>query len=216
MQEEEWVLGSDEAGYGAYAGPLVVAAVCVRRAWQPTVKVRDSKKLTEAEREASFTGLLQDAQVVFSVVSVLPEAIDQQGLYRALLGAHTEAQANCFIAAGKPESVERIVDGVIPIELARSLPKADQLIPACSAASIIAKVTHDREMAKMAVLYPDYGFASSQGYGTKAHEEALDRLGPCAIHRRCFAPVARALDKFARKGAPDIFDLMDELSKEHE
>jgi ribonuclease HII len=193
VQEEEWVLGSDEAGYGAYAGPLVVAAVCVRRAWRPTVKVGDSKKLTEAERETSFTGLIQDPQVVFSVVSVLPEAIDQQGLYRALLGAHTEAQANCFIAAGKPESVERIVDGVIPIDLARSLPKADQLIPACSAASIIAKVTHDREMVRLDPLHPGYGFAQHKGYGTRAHEDALDRLGVSSIHRKSFDPVARVI-----------------------
>lgn len=188
---QEFVLASDEAGFGAWAGPLTVAAVLVPRTWTPTVKVRDSKTLSEAVREASFQGLLSDPSVIHVILSVDPEAIDTEGVYPALLRLHTEAQEQAFLAAGRPQNVERIVDGVIPVPLARSLPKADKTIPACSAASIFAKVTRDREMTRFDALHPGYGFAAHKGYGVAAHEAALRRFGPCAIHRRSYAPVAQ-------------------------
>lgn len=190
----DYVIGSDECGYGSWAGPLVVCAALVSRDWPDAHLVADSKALTPARRTAICKQIIKT--VLFVIESVKPPEIDAQGVYEAVLGAHQRAIA--AVQAKHEESgcvgtIEIIVDGNLPIPGARSLPKADALIPAVSAASIIGKVARDRHMVKEAVLYPGYDFEHSMGYGTPKHHEALRRLGPCPIHRRSYAPVARVL-----------------------
>jgi ribonuclease HII len=215
QEPPNWVLGSDEAGTGAWAGPFYVCAVILPRGWKPGVKIGDSKKLTPAQRELAFGVLHQDPYIIHSIVICDAARIDRMGAGPAIIEAHTRAQNDCWLRAGSPENVERIVDGTLNIPGAQAIPRADASVPACSIASILAKVSRDREMVRLDALYPGYGFASGKGYGTKEHEEALDRLGPCAVHRHSYAPVAAAHARFLqRKWGPNILDLIDELSKE--
>jgi len=188
----DYILGSDECGYGSWAGPLVVCAALVSRDWPDAHLVKDSKALTAARRTAVCKQIIKT--VLFAIESVKPPEIDAQGVYKAVLGAHQRAIA--AVKAKHEESgcvgtIEIIVDGNLPIPGARSLPKADALIPAVSAASIIGKVARDRHMVKQAALYPGYGFEKHMGYGTPEHRAALERLGVCDLHRRSYAPIAR-------------------------
>jgi len=102
-----------------------------------------------------------------------------------------------------------IVDGKIPVEGAIALPKADLLIPAVSLASIIAKGTRDRIMTELSKVHPGYGFENHFGYGTPEHQAALEKLGPCSIHRRSYAPIAR-MSRPKGYTLEDIFDLIEE------
>ena len=192
-QSAEYVLASDEAGTGAWAGPFKEVAVLVPRDWRPPDKTGDSKKLTASARERVFMDLSLD--VTRAIIQVTSVAIDLSGLNKALIEAHTHAQHQAFLAAGSPASCERIVDGILTIPGARSLPKADSLIPACSAASIIAKVLRDRIMRQYSRDFPGYGFEQHMGYGTDQHKLALETLGPCSIHRRSCDPVRRELER---------------------
>jgi ribonuclease HII len=202
----ELICGSDEVGYGAWAGPLLVVAVCVPGSWVPPAGLTDSKKLSEEQREALARLLRDDPSVRFFLVPVWPAQIDEVGVYKANIGAHLKAHANfegdmLHVADGNLDLGPDIV----------SLPKADTLVPAVSAASVIAKVTRDQFMARLDEKHPGYGFKGHKGYGVPVHQEALDRLGPCDVHRMSYAPV-----KAARKpdGTPDMFALFDELDQD--
>lgn len=194
----EWILGSDEVGYGSWAGPLLVCAALVHRSW--TVPgVTDSKGLTPKQRERVFDKFSGEA--VHHIVWVSPEQIDKLGVYQALLAAHREALESLLPKA--PTTPLIVVDGfpngtvrLIGVPGAIGLPKGDQLVPAISLASVLAKVTHDRHMAKEAVTYPHYGFSTNMGYRSAQHEIGLAERGPCPIHRKSYAPVAKALEKF--------------------
>jgi len=206
----ELICGSDEAGYGAWAGPLVVVSVCVPRDWVGPKGLTDSKKLKEARREDLFEFLMRDPQVQRVTHFIGSEEVDKIGVYRANIGAHLAVHASlsetgCLhVADGNLDLGPDIV----------SLPKADALVPAVSAASIIAKVRRDREMVGYDRTYPGYDFAGSKGYGVPKHQAGLSLLGPCKIHRMSYAPVAAAVQRMAVIEQDDAMALMDGLPQE--
>ena len=200
------IVASDEAGYGAWAGPLVVAAVAAPRDWVPPAGLTDSKKLTEARREALYTLLSIDKSITRWIVSVYPQIIDGAGVYKANLAHHLSVHG--YFQRTYTDALH-VADGNLPLgDAIVSLPKADALVPAVSAASILAKVTRDRLMRDLGKEYPGYGFEHHMGYGVPAHEEALQKLGPCPIHRMSYAPV-----KAYVRSEVNILDLLDELSE---
>ncbi|MEI7036387.1 ribonuclease HII [Fulvimonas yonginensis] len=186
------VAGVDEAGRGPLAGPLAVAAVIL----DPRRRIRgldDSKKLTEARREALYEKIVERA-LAWHVVLVEVEEIDRINIFQATMAGMCRAVAGLQLAAH-----EALVDGnQLPKALScpgRAIVGGDALEPAISAASILAKVTRDRLMCVMDGRYPGYGFASHKGYSTPEHFAALQRLGPCPLHRRSFAPVKLLCDQ---------------------
>jgi ribonuclease HII len=188
-----WVVGSDEAGYGAWCGPLLVTAVALPIGWRDS-RVTDSKALSENRREALFDEFRD--KVTVSAMAVQPETIDEMGVYKAVIKAHTLAIKK-VLGELPGESPLIVADGNLPLEEvgAVSLPKADAKVPAVSLASIFAKVIRDRIMRGLAKKYPGYGFESHKGYGTQAHQVALQKLGVSPIHRKSYRPVAKLLDK---------------------
>ena len=181
--------GCDEAGRGCLAGPVVAAAVIL----PPRVRIPgldDSKKLSAAQREALRPLILEKA-LAWAVAEVGPAEIDAMNILRASLAAMARAVGMLAIV---PDDI--VVDGLHLPPLARpcrALVKADRLVPAVSAASILAKTARDAEMVSLDAVFPGYGFARHKGYPTADHLAALEALGPCAIHRRSFAPVRAAL-----------------------
>lgn len=202
------VVGSDEVGYGAWAGPLVVAAVATPREWSDP-RVKDSKKLSEKARETLYAEFFQ-GKFPMSVKIVTPTEVDEMGVWKALIFAHEEALKEVLLRCSDKPLV--VLDGNVPvtIEGAVSVPKADDLVPAVSLASIIAKVTRDRIMAELAREHPGYGFARHKGYGTPEHTMSLSQKGPCPAHRLSYEPVSRAKAALTLKGDEDIWDILDE------
>jgi ribonuclease HII len=182
------VAGVDEAGRGPLAGPVACAAVILRpRARLPGLD--DSKKLHAAAREELFSRIQAQA-LAWCVVFVEVEEIDRLNIFHATMEGMRRAVAGLSPA---PERV--LVDGnVVPKGLpcaAEALVGGDARERAIMAASILAKVSRDRHMVALDALHPGYGFAAHKGYPTPEHLAALERLGPCAHHRRSFAPVSR-------------------------
>ena len=186
------IAGVDEAGRGPLAGPVVVAAVILDPA-RPIDGLDDSKKLSEAKREALYELIVANA-IAHCVVAMTVAEIDQLNIFQATMACMSRA-----IAGLQPGAHEAWIDGnALPKNLpcpGRAIVGGDALEPAISAASILAKVTRDRMMVAMETTYPGYGFAAHKGYATPAHVEALQRLGPCIEHRRSFAPVKLMLDQ---------------------
>lgn len=186
------VAGVDEAGRGPLAGPVVVAAV-VLHPHQPIEGLDDSKKLSEARREKLFPLIIERA-LAYCVVVVDKDEIDRINIFQATMTGMSRA-----VAGLTPAAVEALIDGNhLPKDLpcpGRAIIDGDALVPAISAASILAKVTRDRLMVAMDTEHPGYGFAAHKGYSTPAHLAALKRLGPCPQHRRSFAPVRLLLDQ---------------------
>ena len=188
------IAGLDEAGRGAWAGPVVAAAVILpldrpdlERA---LVGVRDSKQLSPAVRDAHFEVIGQVALGVGVGVSA-PAVIDRDGIMPATRRAMR--QALCRLSP-QPECL--IIDHLqlVSVSLPQvAFPKADVRSLSVAAASIVAKVTRDRLLAQLDERYPGYGFARHKGYGTAAHRAALDDLGPTPIHRVSFAPLRTTL-----------------------
>lgn len=191
------VVGSDEAGYGSLAGPLVVCAASAPIGWDDA-RVTDSKLNSPKARERLYEEFFRDPRFIFHVVVAQPEVIDRDGVWKTLCGAHQTALFGVACRAQGP--LLGVVDGTLPVDEydlpfeRLSLPKADQKVPECSLASIVAKVTHDRLMLELEKAHPGYGFSSNQGYGTTVHKEALRKLGPCPAHRRSYGPVREALE----------------------
>ena len=187
------VVGVDEAGRGPLAGPVVAAAVVLHED-RPIDGLNDSKLLTEAERFRLAKVVRQRARA-FAVGMAGPDEIDGINILQASLLAMERAVLRLGVV---PDLVQ--VDGnqVPRFEgldrqfAAEPIVRGDQLIPAISAASILAKVCRDRLMRRWHRAYPDYGFDSNKGYPTPKHLRALQRFGPCPIHRQSFAPVRRA------------------------
>ena len=188
------VAGVDEAGRGPLAGPVVVAAVILDPA-RPIHGLDDSKKLSAARREALYLQVVERALAHCTVMVEIDE-IDRLNIFQATMVGMSRAVAGLSMAAH-----EALVDGnKLPRDLpcpGRAIVGGDALEPAISAASILAKVTRDRLMVRLDADHPGYGFAVHKGYPTPAHLEALERLGPCPLHRRSFAPVHRALEQMA-------------------
>ncbi|WP_456449545.1 ribonuclease HII [Hydrogenimonas sp.] len=172
----ERVCGIDEAGRGPLAGPLVMAGVILL---DPVEGLTDSKKLTEKRREALYDTIL--AASVHHIVVIPPDRIDDKGLSASLVEGLREIM-------DAVDADDYLFDGntTFGISGLRCLVKADLHVPAVSAASILAKVTRDRLMVRMGERYPGYGFEKHKGYGTRAHLEAIARLGLSPIHRKSF------------------------------
>ncbi len=186
----EPVCGVDEVGRGPLAGPVVAAAVILdpRR---PIPGLDDSKKLTEKRREALYDEILEKA-LAWSLGRAEVEEIDRINILRASLLAMKRAVAGLAVTPG-----HALVDGNRLPELpcsAEAIVGGDGSVACISAASIIAKVSRDREMVALDARYPGYGLARHKGYPTRAHMEALGTLGVTEIHRRSFAPVRRLLE----------------------
>ena len=182
------IAGVDEAGRGPLAGPVVEAAV-VLDPNRPIEGLRDSKQLTPAQRRELATRIRADA-LAFAVAQASVAEIDRLNILQASLLAMRRA-----IEALQPVVDLVLVDGnrVPPIAIAsRAIVGGDAIEPAISAASILAKTHRDALMRALHRRYPEYGFARHFGYPTPQHLARLNALGPCAVHRRSFAPV-RAL-----------------------
>ncbi|PLX36386.1 MAG: ribonuclease HII [Hyphomicrobiales bacterium] len=183
------VAGADEAGRGPLAGPVVAAAVAFEPSRHPQ-GLADSKKLTAARREALFDEICLSGFVAVTVASV--NRIDATDIRKASLWA----MAQSLSALPRAPSFALIDGRDVPDECpcpAEAVIKGDARSISIAAASIVAKVTRDRLMVKMAKAYPGYGFERHKGYGTSEHMEALDRLGPCPLHRTTFKPIAELL-----------------------
>ncbi|NLD54612.1 MAG: ribonuclease HII [Burkholderiaceae bacterium] len=183
------VCGVDEAGRGPLAGPVYAAAVILA----PRRRIRglrDSKKLTPAQRQL-LAAEIRERALAWAVADASVEEIDRLNILRASLLAMQRAVALLSVV---PEVAR--VDGNQAPDLSctvQTLVGGDDADPAISAASILAKTTRDRIMEDLESRYPDYGFARHKGYATQDHLLALDRFGPCDIHRRSFAPVRIAM-----------------------
>ncbi len=185
--------GVDEAGRGPLAGPVVAAAVMLDEN-QPIKGLADSKKLSAARREALFDEI-RAKSLCFAIAEASVEEIDSINILQATLLAMQRAVAGLRLP---PKLV--LVDGnrlpVLNIQ-AQAIVKGDALVPAISAASILAKVTRDRWCAEVDAQFPQYGFAAHKGYGTAAHLAALRAHGACLQHRKTFKPVTEVLGKVA-------------------
>jgi ribonuclease HII len=181
--------GVDEVGRGCWAGPLVAAAVALKR---PIEGLKDSKKLSQLQRE-KLAAIIETEALAIGIGWVWPEAIDNGGITQAVKSAMEEA-----VSAIAIEWDELVVDGNINYfndnPRARALVRADDLVPAVSAASIIAKVARDNYMADADVHFPGYGFKQNVGYGTASHIAALKTFGVCGIHRLSYKPIRALLE----------------------
>ena len=177
--------GVDEVGRGPLCGDVVTAAVILDPN-NPIAGLNDSKKLTEKRREALYLEIKEKA-LSFCIARASVAEIDELNILQASLLAIHRAVAGLSV---QPEFV--LVDGKrVPNwpYRAQAVVKGDSRVPAIAAASILAKVTRDREMAEFDTVYPGYGMAGHKGYPTKVHLEALKQLGITPIHRRSYAPV---------------------------
>ena len=183
--------GVDEAGRGACAGPLVIASVVLADPFAPELaKVRDSKDVSELEREKLFD-VVTSAALAVSVVIVSAAEVDERGVHAANLDGMRRAVQGLSITPSYVLTDGYAIEGLAIPNVA--VWKGDQVVTCISAASIIAKVTRDRIMRELDTQFPDYGFAKHKGYITKAHTESLQAHGPCIEHRRSFANIAALL-----------------------
>jgi ribonuclease HII len=183
------VAGVDEAGRGPLAGPVVAAAVILDD-HKPIKGLADSKKLTALRRDKLFDEIRAKA-LCCSVALASVEEIDRLNILQATMLAMQRAVKGLRL---KPAKV--LVDGNrLPVldVVAEAIVYGDALVPAISAASILAKVTRDRMLEELHAQHPGYGFDRHKGYGTAQHLAALRELGPLPVHRRSFAPVAQLL-----------------------
>ena len=185
------IAGVDEAGRGACAGPLVIASVILKDLNSPQLSaLRDSKELTEKERERLFPIIYEEALSV-SVIKVSPEDIDKRGVHAANLDGMRRAVQGLDVAPNYVLTDGYAIEGMVTPSLA--IWKGDQVAPSISAASIIAKVTRDRIMVELDAQYPGYGLAKHKGYITAVHTKALESLGVTDIHRKSYSNVEKLL-----------------------
>lgn len=187
------IAGVDEAGRGPLAGPVIAAAVILDPN-KPIAGLNDSKKLTEKQREKLFL-IIQENALAFAIGRAEADEIDRINILQATMQAMQRAIAGLGIA---PQLA--LIDGNRCPDLsckARAVVRGDQTEPAISAASILAKVTRDRELQLLDLQFPQYGFAIHKGYPTKAHIAALEKYGPCLLHRRSYAPVIKIINRQA-------------------
>ncbi|HEX9065615.1 MAG TPA: ribonuclease HII [Streptosporangiaceae bacterium] len=185
------VAGIDEAGRGACAGPLVVAAVAIGR-WDSAAMagIADSKALTAAAREAAYATITRRA-LAWNVVIIEPGEIDRLGLHVCNVAGMRRALAGLAATPGYVLTDGFEVPGLAVPSLA--MWKGDQVAACVAAASIVAKVTRDRIMTGLHKEYPQYGFSRHKGYSTPSHMAALDECGPSPVHRRSFVNVSSRL-----------------------
>lgn len=191
--DAQYVIGVDEVGLGSWAGPVVVAAAVLPREWKHS-EVTDSKKLSPKKREKA-DAIVREAVLMHCIFSGDNLEVDARGVHRMREALTVQASMKCLEYF--PDALV-VQDGDLPILLSGSppprlvwLPKADLLVQAVSAASILAKVYRDHFMKEQAKLYPGYGFETNVGYGSKKHSEGLEKLGVCPLHRLSYKPIRR-------------------------
>ena len=189
-----WICGVDEAGRGPLVGSVVAGAV-VLDPNHPIEGLKDSKKLTAARREYLYEQIIEKAKA-WGVGEASPFEIDEINILQATMLAMRRAIDDLVNRLGAwPDKA--LIDGnrcpELPIA-AEAIVKGDAKEPAISAASIIAKVTRDRQMMLLHERHPEYGFAQHMGYPTEAHFKALKQYGVCDQHRRSFSPVRKVLE----------------------
>jgi len=185
------IVGVDEAGRGPLAGPVTAAAV-ILSPLRPINGLNDSKLLSHKKRDYLFELIYDQAEAV-GVAHASVEEIDSLNILQASMLAMQRAVAKLIVQADMI-----LVDGNFCPKLTAecyAIIKGDSIVKEISAASIIAKVTRDREMDKLHEIYPQYGFNKHSGYGTAQHLKALDEIGPCDIHRKTYAPVKARMGK---------------------
>lgn len=189
-----WICGVDEAGRGPLVGAVVAGAV-VLDPNHPIKGLKDSKKLTSARREYLYEQIMEKAKA-WGVGEASPAEIDDINILQATMLAMRRAIEDLSTRLGAwPDKA--LIDGnrcpELPIA-AEAIIKGDAKEPAISAASIVAKVTRDRQMMALHERHPEYGFAQHMGYPTEAHFAALKQFGACDQHRRSFSPVRKVLE----------------------
>ncbi|WP_339510703.1 ribonuclease HII [Pseudomonas sp. RL_15y_Pfl2_60] len=188
---DELVAGVDEVGRGPLCGAVVTAAVILDPT-RPILGLNDSKKLTAARREKLFDEIREKA-LSWCIARAEVEEIDQLNILHATMLAMQRAVEGLHVT---PKLA--LIDGNRCPKLqvpSAAVVKGDSQVPAIAAASILAKVSRDREMQALDLQYPGYGIAGHKGYPTAVHLEALRRLGPTPVHRRSFAPVRALLSQ---------------------
>lgn len=189
------VAGLDEAGRGAWAGPVYAAAVVLpndERICDLLEGVRDSKRMTARQRQR-WENCIKSASIAWSVASASNEEIDEIGIVPATCLAMQRAISDISNPPGY-----LLVDYINIQDCSSpqlSIPKGDCQSLSIAAASVLAKVSRDAFMVELDRQYPAYGFARHKGYGTKMHRESLQEKGPCSVHRRTFHPVSDYYDK---------------------
>ena len=185
-----YIAGTDEAGRGPIAGPLVVAAVVLPNDYN-NPEIDDSKKLSPKKREELFA-IIEEVALSFSIQVISLEEIEKYNIYEA----SRQGMIRCLKDLDK---VDAILTDAMPIKdfdcPTIPLIHGDALSQTIAAASILAKVTRDRIMLEYDKIYPEYDFKNNMGYGTKKHLEALDKYGITPIHRRGYEPIKSMLNK---------------------
>ena len=195
------IAGTDEAGSGAWAGPVVAGAVIFTpmgsRFSRPPAYIRDSKTLSPAQREAAYDWIIKHA-THWAVGAASLEEIDQLNIRRAGLLAMRRA----LESLSTPPSI--VLSDGFPLTQdapwpSRGVIKGDRISYSIAAASILAKVTRDRLLRQLDELYPMYGFADHKGYGTAAHQHALATHGVSPVHRASYAPIRAFLEASSQR-----------------
>ncbi len=189
LNNVELLAGVDEVGRGPLAGPVVAAAVILDPE-KPVKGLKDSKKITPKKRER-LSDEIKEKALSWSLGRAEVEEIDEINILKASLLAMKRAVESLSIEPKLVAADGQYSPDVVYERIA--ITKGDNLVPAISAASILAKVARDNEMIGFEETYPGYGFSSHKGYPTKQHMESLKKLGVTEIHRRSFAPVARLI-----------------------
>ncbi|MDB3879863.1 ribonuclease HII [Alphaproteobacteria bacterium] len=196
------VIGIDEAGRGPWAGPVTVTAIWLCPSAYDTLPtgIDDSKKI-KPPRRAALAAALMASPHLSHTVSIGVGQIDQMGILKATFAGMVivaSKLADKMVKAGWGAPVHALVDGnLLPPDMplpATALIKGDNRSLSIAAASLIAKTSRDQIMQDLALTYPDYGWASNMGYGTKAHQAGLDQFGLTPHHRHSFKPIRRYLD----------------------
>ena len=197
------IIGLDEVGRGPLCGPVTTAAVIVNSKFQIKDKnfkeilknARDSKKLSERQREKIFKLIQKCPNIKFAVSSVGPKTIDKINISNAT----KKAMKNCLnkiLPKRNPKKILILIDGnrILDKNLKirqKAIVKGDDKIFSIALASNIAKVTRDRKMKKLSLQYPKYYFHQHKGYGTKLHKKLIKKYGPCKIHRKSYRPIKK-------------------------
>lgn len=211
----KFIVGIDEVGMGALAGPVVVGAVVAKVDWSHEL-VKDSKKYSDGKkatahqkRQKVLDEIIKPQVDYFCHVKMTSHELDEFGIREAWMRCLWIVSTKCL--KFYPDAVV-VVDGdfsgAVPTPNLMAIPKGDSLVPAVSAASVLAKVERDKIMHLAHEIYPEYDFLHNVGYGTSDHMVALEKHGPSPIHRRSYQPIKRSVEAWQKteqrqKGTPD-------------
>lgn len=201
----EWIIGIDEVGMGALAGPVSVGAVVTKASWSHEL-VKDSKKFSDGKKTTAHQKRMKVLEEVikpqaefYCHVKMTSHELDEYGIREAWMRCLWQVSTKCLKFF--PDAIV-VVDGdftgAVPTTKALAVPKGDSLVAAVSAASILAKVERDKSMHIAHEIYPEYGFVSHVGYGTKDHMVALEEHGPSPIHRRSYEPIKSMVTRWRK------------------